>query len=820
MHHVAANAGDDQVQASLSPQEILRQSFALAAKAHHDGAFEEAEKLYRAILQVQPAHADALHGLGVLAHQVGQSDLAARLIREALARRVEPTFYSNLALVQLALDLPHEALASVLRALELRPAHAQAYNALGNVQQKLGHRDEAVASYEKAISLRDDFADAHGNLAKVLLETSDVARALEACEKALELNPSLAEAHNTLGNILRVKGEFDRALECFETALACRPNYAEAYNNKAVLLVKIERNDEALVAARCALALRPDFSAALATCGMVLFAEGKFDEAEPWFRKAIALDPSYVEAHNNLGATLMQLDRTGEAIEAYETAIAQMEQDARATSHFNLATFLVEKDNCDQAIGLFNKALAENPNFAAAQNNLGVALQNTGAPEEALKVYDKAIAIDPQYVAAYSNKLMAMQYAEHYDNDDALEVARAFGRLFDKPDRRRFEGCDGSAERKLRIGYVSGDFNGHPVGFFTAGAIPRHDREAFEVYCYYNCIKNDPLTEKFRSSADHWRDIIGKTDTEAAEMIRQDRIDILVDLAGHTNKTRVGICGLKPAPVQAHWIGFTGTIGLSSIDYLIIDPVSAPQGADRWYIESLVRLPYGRFCYTPMAPEVELGAPPSLSGKPFTFGSFNNITKLAPGVFKLWADVVNAAPGSRLLLKSRSLSEASVKASVLRAFAENGLEAARIELRAGSGYVEMLREYGDVDVALDPFPFGGATTTCDALFMGVPVITLPGDRLASRQTLAFLHYIGHGDLAAASPADYVARCAALAADPDRLRKLRGELRRDLLAAPFSDGARFTATLEAAYREMWRRYVAGEKPAPFDIPPAA
>ncbi len=446
-------------------------------------------------------------------------------------------------------------------------------------------------------------------------------------------------------------------------------------------------------------------------------------------------------------------------------------------------------------------------------------MQNAGAPEEALKVYDRAIAIDPQYVAAYSNKLMAMQYAERYDNDDALEAARAFGRLFDQPDPRPFEGRDMSVGRQLRIGYVSGDFNGHPVGFFTAGTIPLHDRNKFEVYCYYNCTKEDPLTEKFRSSADHWRDIFGKTDAEAAELIRQDRIDLVVDLAGHTNKTRVGILGLRAAPVQAHWIGFTGTIGLPSIDYLIIDPVSAPAGADRWYTESLARLPYGRFCYTPMAPEVELGAPPSLSGKPFTFGSFNNITKLVPGVFKLWADVVNAAPGSRLLLKSRSLSEASVRASVLKAFAENGLESGRIELRAGSGYVEMLREYDDVDVALDPFPFGGATTTCDALFMGVPVITLPGDRLASRQTLAFLHTMGRAEFAAGSPADYVARCAALAADPDRLTKLRHDLRRDLLAAPFSDGAKFTATLEAAYREMWRRHVSGETPAGFEIPPS-
>ena len=218
----------------------------------------------------------------------------------------------------------------------------------------------------------------------------------------------------------------------------------------------------------------------------------------------------------------------------------------------------------------------------------------------------------------------------------------------------------------MRIGYVSGDFNAHPVGFFSIGAIEAHDRARFETFCYYNCSKADEWTARFRAAAGHWRDIFGKSDSEVAEIVRADEIDILVDLAGHTNKTRLPLFGLKPAPVQVHWVGYTGTTGLPSMDYLILDPVSAPPGADRFYTEALVRLPYGRFCYTPLAPDIPLAPPPCLVRGAVTFGSFNNITKLVPGVVRLWARVLNAVPDSRLILKSRSLSEASAREAPAR----------------------------------------------------------------------------------------------------------------------------------------------------------
>jgi predicted O-linked N-acetylglucosamine transferase (SPINDLY family) len=424
--------------------------------------------------------------------------------------------------------------------------------------------------------------------------------------------------------------------------------------------------------------------------------------------------------------------------------------------------------------------------------------------------------INPQYAAAYCNKLMAMQYLDVYGNEDSLATARAFGEAFVVEDGYDFRARDLSPERKLRIGYVSGDFNAHPVAFFTRDAITRHHREAFEIYCYYNCTRDDEWTAQFREAADCWRVVYGKTSAELIEMIRNDAPDILIDLAGHTDKTRVPVFGTRMAPIQAHWVGYTGTIGLSTMDYLILDPISAPPGADRHYAEALTRLPYGRFCYTPLAPDEPLAEPPCLRNGYVTFGCFNNITKVGAGVIAVWAQILKALPDARLILKSKSLIQPSAPAPLLEMFEAAGVSRDRIELRGASSYLDMLREYNDVDIALDPFPFGGATTTCDCLYMGLPVINLPGDRLASRQSVAFLQPMGHAELCADSLDDYVAKAVALAGDPERLIRLRPELRRALLDAPFSDGARFVTGLEKAFRIMWRRFVSGERASPIDI----
>jgi len=807
---------DQNAAITLTPDEIVAQSLVLAVKSHDEGDLAEAEKLYRAILAFQPTQADALHGMGVIAHQCKQDEVSEQLLRAALEQRSDPTFHNNLALVLLDLDRPHEALREVYRALELRTHYPAAYNALGAIQEKLHLRAEAIESYKKATELNPAYAAAHSNLGKVLYETGRSADSEKACDRALELTPACPEALNLKGNLLRMKGVFKKALDYFDRALEARPVCAEIYNNKALTLKAMKRLNEALVAARCAIACEASFAPAMVTLGVVLMDQGKLTEAIEQFEKAIACDPENVEAYNNLGSALIQSDRTDEGIEAYERAIELSEEVVATQKKYDMACLLYTKFSYEKALDAFNSALADMPNFVAAKNNVGVAMQNLGMTDEALDAYEQAISLDPKFSAAYSNKLMGMQYSDRYTNADVLELARRFGAHFDRPDPRGFADRDRSPERKLRIGYISGDFNCHPVGFFALPAVSGHDHGRFEITCYYACDTDDEVTAYFRRFADRWRSVTSKSDDEIAEMVREDEIDILVDLNGHTAKTRLTSLGLKPAPIQVHWVGFTGTTGMSTVDYLILDPVSAPPGADKWYAESLVRLPYGRFSYVPMVQELVRAEPPCLSRGHVTFGSFNNITKITDEVFEVWAQIVLAVPGARLLLKSRALVEEKVRERFIAKFEALGLPLDRLEFRGAGHYRGMLAEYNDMDIALDPYPFGGATTSCDAMLMGVPVITLPSDRLASRQTACFYANMGVEGFVATSRQDYIDRAVALANDPERLREARKMLPDALIAAPFTDSAKFTARLEDAYRAMWRKFAAGEPAGPITI----
>ena len=411
---------------------------------------------------------------------------------------------------------------------------------------------------------------------------------------------------------------------------------------------------------------------------------------------------------------------------------------------------------------------------------------------------------------AHSNALMALNYLPAQSGEQLLEEHLAFGaRHTDALAAAARPHPNGrSPDRRLRVGYVSGDLQSHPVGYYLTGPLEAHDKSASEVFCYSNDLPEDQVTARIAAASDHWRRIASLSDEDAAALIRRDQIDILVDLSGHTDKNRPRLFGMKPAPVQVSWLGYPGSTGMSAIDYLIMDPSTAPPGAESWVSEALVRLPHGRFCYSPPAYAPHVVMPPS---RAVTFGSFNNGAKLGPHVLRLWARVLEATPGARLVLKWRYFGEAGVQRRLIEAFAAAGVDRERLELRGHSPHGEMLAQYADIDVALDPFPFCGGLTSSEALWMGVPVVTLPLDRIASRQTLAFLHGLGLGDLAASSEDDYVRIAAALAADPARRAQLRATLRPLMAAAPMNDPKLFAADLDAAYRQMWRTWCEG-KPA--------
>ena len=791
--------------------------FAAAVGRHQAGRFAEAESLYREVLAINPDHPESNHYLGVIASQLGRNEMAAALIGKAIALKGnDPAFHSNLGNALKGQGKLDEAIAAYRRALALKPDFADAHGNLGNALLDQGKSDEAIASYRRALAIRPSFAEAHNNLGNAFRDQGRADEATACYRRALALSPNFADAHSNLGNALMDRGALDEAAASYERAVSLKPEHAKAHYNLGNVLRDLGRREEATASYGRALNIKPDYFQAYNNLGATLKDQGKLDEAVACYQRALSIKPDYPEACNNLGNALKDQGKLEEAAAAYERALALNPADPAARN--NLGNALKDQGRFAEAVASFEQALALKPVFAEARNNLGNVLKEQGRLEEALECYEQVLALKPDYSEAHSNLLMSQHYVGRISNGELLAAALRFGAQFTgKAPARRFAN-DRSPARRLRIGYVSGDFRQHPGGFLLARVLEAHDRAGFEIFCYANQTKVDDMTRRLQGAADHWRPILGLSNAEAADLILRDGIDILVDLSGHTAKNRLSLFALRPAPVQACWLGYFGTTGLGAMDYLIMDEAAVPQGEERWYSEALVRLPYGRFCYAPPDYAPAPVDPPALRRGYATFGSFNNIAKLGPEVVNLWADVLRAAPGSRLLLKWKALDDASARRRLGEAFAGAGVGEERLELRGFSRHADMLAEYGEIDIALDPFPFGGGLTSCEALWMGVPVVTLPGDRPASRQTIGFLRHVGLEDCVAATPADYVARAAALAADPGRLMGLRQALRPRMAASPLCDGAVFTPTLEAAFRQMWQRWREGESPAPFDAPP--
>ena len=444
-----------------------------------------------------------------------------------------------------------------------------------------------------------------------------------------------------------------------------------------------------------------------------------------------------------------------------------------------------------------------------------------GKLDDARVCYDQTLSLKPDFTEADSNRLFSL----HYGSDHSAQALLAEHRRWDER-----HGGDGSMprlsydnardpERRLRIGYVSADFRRHSVSYFLTSVLGAHDRSAVEVFCYSNSAINDDVTARLRASAGHWRSVVGVSDDDAAAMIQHDGVDILVDLSGHTAKNRLTLFARKPAPVQVNWMGYPNTTGLAAMDYRLVDPITDPQGvSDGWASEALVRLEGGFLCYEPPGDAPPVTAPPSLASGAITFGSFNNPTKLSDQTVETWASVLGRVAGSRLLLKGKPFGDEGARSLLQARFAAHGIDPERLILKSLIGSVgSHLETYGQVDIALDPFPYNGTTTTCEALWMGVPVVSLIGERHAGRVGASLLARAGSEELIAGHQGRYVEIAAGLAADPARLADLRKTLRARLPASSLCDAAGFTASLEAALRQMWRRWCAGQSAVPINVP---
>ena len=635
--------------------------------------------------------------------------------------------------------------------LRIDPNNVNANNLLGVIYLQVQRYDVAIPLFQKAIEIKPDFSEAYYNMGSSLQTIGSLDDAVKCYHKVIEIKPDYAEAHNNLGNTLQALGRLDDALSCFYKAIEIKPDYAEMHYN----------------------------------LGSTLQALGRLDEALPCFHRAIEIKPDYAKAHNNLGNALKELGQLSEAI-----------------SHFH-------------------KAISIKPNYTEAYSNLGTTLQELGKPDDAVKYYQKAIDSfhklnEPKNQGAeltqiHSNLLLGLNYYSENSEETVftkhLEWEKNVDRsLFNK------ESAPTRSTRKpnnpLKIGYVSPDFKTHSVAYFFEPLIASHDRGEVEIYCYYNDNTVDKTTLRLKKASNHWRSIVNLSDDEVANLILQDNIDILVDLAGHTAGNRLPVFTYKPAPIQVTWLGYPNTTGLSSMDYRFTDGVADPIGeSDEWYTEELIRLPNGFLCYQgDDQVNVESKLPCRERGH-ITFGSFNNLAKITPKVVHLWTKILNKVPNSHLLLKTQQLADKATKLRFLRLFEEEGISKERLELYAKLPKKEdHLALYSQIDIGLDPFPFNGVTTTCEALWMGVPTITLLGDRHAGRVCASIMKHVDLSEFIAEDLASYVELAVQHANDPEHLSSVRQGLRTRMKSSKLCNASSFTMDIENAYKKMWKKYM--------------
>jgi predicted O-linked N-acetylglucosamine transferase (SPINDLY family) len=584
--------------------------------------------------------------------------------------------------------------------------------------------------------------------------------------------------------------------------------------------------------------LQPNHPTALHGLGTLAGQRGQWQQAESLLRRVVALEPKNASAHNNLGNTLKAAGRPREAVTAYQEAIrlapaftvalsnlgnalaecgqpqAAVDAFHRALSidpdsamvHYNLANVLKIIGQFDQAVVSFRRAIQIDKSFPQAWNNLGTLLREMGELNAAIAAHRQALQIKPDHAVAHSNLLLDLIYRPESEPQTVFAEARNWSRRFAEPLKKfiRPHTNNRDLNRRLRVGYLSADFRDHVVSRFLLPLLECHNHHGFEIICFSDVAQPDATTAALRSRADRWENVVGLSDHQVAERIRQEQVDLLIDLAGHTAGNRLLVFAQRPAPVQISYLGYPATTGLDAFDYRLTDIYADPPGAtDAWHSEKLLRLPVCNWCFTQPDDSPAIEPAPQ---RPISFGSFNNPAKVPAVVMDLWAEILSALPDSRLVLKYRGLTEKGVSQRILEHFASKGIQSDRISLLGHEpGMRAHLAAYAQIDIALDTFPYHGTTTTCEALWMGAPVITLAGTAQASRVGVSLLRNIGLDEMIAQSPQEYVKVALQLASDGPRLAELRRGLRERMLGSALMDPKRFALDVEGAYRDAWKQW---------------
>lgn len=776
------------------------------------GAHKPALELLRRALVLQPAAPSCWASLGDLLIKIKQDAKAVEAYTQAL--KLKPDYIEarrQLVVLHREANRLDEAHQLVIAALEQEPRGFDWWTALGDIHFRRGQIDQAHDAFRQAFTIDQERPEAHRNLGLVFLEQQKIGWAIGAFTSTVRLAPDDYESYFLLARAQEKGSQWASAEANYRKAYGLRRGFLPALTGMATAMRALGRPQDALAALHRAAAINRDDRGVVHGMAVTLRALKHFRESLAWVETLLGLEPDNADHWLLKGELMRSLKRSEEAEPLFRKALELRPNDGWILQ--SMAYLYKDLDDPQRSLEVSLQAHEIAPADVGAMLCIGNAYNDLVQPHNARQWFEKAYA-DPVGASQESGFLFNQNY--HYAHSDASLSAchrRWAERWADPvtPENPTWHVVP-DPDRRLRIGYLSPDFGLHPVAYFLESLIGNHDRSRYEIFCYSHQLREpDEMTRWYREHSDRFIEVQDLGDEELADLIRRQKVDVLVELAGHSCGNRLPAVARRPAPVQVEWLGYIHTtVGMKAMDYRLSDPVADPedQDPDVWCPETVYRLPHGHHCYTPPYDFPDVDPLPAQQKGYVTFGSFNNVMKVTPDTIRVWSDILKAVPDARLILKNRLLGAEVNRRYFQGLFRDNGVDPERVDLVAMSKTnIDHLKLYGQIDIALDPFPYNGATSTCEALLMGAPVVALRGWRHSARMAASILTHAGLGDWVADDEAAYVELARARAADLPALAQLRAELRPRFQASPLSDGRAFARDVETAFRHMWSHWCA-------------
>ncbi len=698
---------------------------------------------------------------------------------------------------------PDEANTVYLQVLDEFPDNVEALRLRAVYCLEKNQLNRADRLLKKAHSIEPQNAAVYNNIGSLHHARRNFSEAATFFEKALEYNPSFAYAANNLGNARRRLGEYESAIHAYEKALDIEPGLAEAWGNLANIMSQIGHRSAAVKLFNRSLAINPDNRDVWNNLGICYSNDGQAEKALSAYNKSLKIDPDFSPALNNKGNLLLLWNKAQEALECFEASAKANKYFAEAWNGCGYAEKLLGR--LQEAVRYFKKSIQINPDYAEAWNNLGLTYADQGQLDNALDAFRSALVIKPEYSECHSNLLLYLNYHADIHEKTLYDSHANWAASHQSFPIQKIPSESKNFSHPIRIGFVSGDLCRHPIGYFLLPVLRNLSLQLFEVTCYSNNFLEDDLTAIIKKHCHQWRNISSMRDQEALKTIQDDSIDILFDLSGHTNRNRLTLFSLRAAPLQISWLGYPHTTGVEAIDYVLSDSICLPDFMHWQFAERVAFLPNSRCCYEAPLYAPAVGDLPAEKNGHVTFASFNNPVKLNKKTIALWSNILERCENSILVLSWKTLDDKSIKARILGLFKEQGIEREKIVLLGGARtHKQVFQDYNDVDIALDTFPFSGGLTSCEALWMGVPVISLAGKKPASRQTAGLLSEINLDNLISFSPSDFCDCAVNLAHNLERLSQLRTSLRSRMLLSTLCDEEQFTVDFEQTISRLFMK----------------